>query len=378
MMTLSDACGQRLSRVLELMKRINVNVLVVSSPANVMYLTGYWTILSPLSPQALIIDRDRVILIIPALEASAAEELNLPWLEIIGYRNYPLKFADRQELIRSFLQTLSHVIETAKGKPIGTELDILTYPVHELLTDFANQVQDIAPGLKQLRAEKDQYEVASITASAEIAAAALLETRKRVRAGVTENELAAVIAEHVWTEGARATHIVVGSGPRSGLIHPLPTDRRLGAGDLVLIDIGIIFEGYWAEIARTSVVGLPTPEQIKWQSVVREAQDLSANGLRAGALASKVDALARDYIASSGFDATHFNHASGHGVGLLGMDPPIIAPGSEDQIPNSCGLTLEPALYFKGRGGVRIEDTYIVAGDKSKQLTSLVPKDLSN
>jgi Xaa-Pro dipeptidase len=239
-----------------------------------------------------------------------------------------------------------------------------------------HQVVDIGGTLRRLRAEKDTIERDRLRRAAEIAVEAAIAARSRIGAGVGEQEVAAAIAERIWLRGARATHIVVGSGPRSVVLHAEPTARVPHEGDLVVIDIGVLFEGYWAEIARTMVVGQPSNEQEAWHRVVLSAQAAAAAKLEPGRPAADVDAAARDAITRAGYDGSRFNHAAGHGLGLLGMDLPAIAPDSTDHLPTSCALTLEPGLYFTGHGGVRIEDTYLLDRGQVEELTGSVPKGL--
>jgi Xaa-Pro aminopeptidase len=89
---------------------------------------------------------------------------------------------------------------------------------------------------------------------------------------VTENELAAEAARVIWTNGGTISHLVVTGGPRGAMPHALPTTRAVEPGDFVVVDIGVFRANYWAEIARTFVVGAPTPEQTRLLDLVQQAQ----------------------------------------------------------------------------------------------------------
>jgi Xaa-Pro aminopeptidase len=142
------------------------------------------------------------------------------------------------------------------------------------------------------------------------------------------------------------------------------------------MDIGVFVDGYWAEIARTTAAGGPSPEQVRWHATVLAAQKAAAAALGATATGHDVDAAARQVITAAGYDGAHFNHSAGHGLGLLGMDAPAIAPNSADWMPSAGAVTLEPGLYFDRQGGVRIEDTYLLDGERVEELTGWVSKDL--
>lgn len=378
-MAISTAFEGRINRIRKVLNDKDILTAILLDPATVLYFTGYWTILSGSTPSALLLEAERATLIIPALEQAAAQSLGLSWLEVAGYRNYPLRLGAAHQRARVFSEVLSDVLERSTSGLIGIELDVIRESVGQLIRERKGQqpLVDITPYVRGMRAEKETYEVSAIRRAATIAAEAIAQTQHLIKAGNRETDLSGGLAGHIWAQGGRTTHIVVGSGSRSSLAHPLPTDRSFRPGDLVLIDIGVLYEGYWAEIARTFVVGAPSSDQQFWYTIVLESQAEARGKLRPGAAAAEVDAAARHKIFSAGFDGVNFNHALGHGVGLLGMDPPLIAPDSGDAIPRCCAVTLEPALYFEGRGGVRTEDTYLISERGVESLTGAAPSGLA-
>lgn len=368
---------ERLGIVRGHMAELGIEEIVLFDPANVMYLTGHWTILSSISPQALVVEHDYATLIIPSLESAAADHLGHSWLSINGYRAYPLQIGSNLEPMRSFQEALGLVIRE-KGGLIAADLDAAKYAAISLLRLRGSEtIIDFGPVIRKVRAEKDALEVAAIREAARIVGEAVMRARQSIHEGITETAIAGRIAECVWDRGATVTHIVVGAGSRSALAHPEPTSKRVAHGELVLIDVGVLFEGYWAEVARTVVIGSPSLDQRSWHETVLKAQGEAARLLTPGQHAEMVDAAARGVISTQGFDGAHFNHATGHGLGVLGMDLPLIAPQSTDQLPHSCALTLEPALYFKDVGGIRIEDTYLIADGRVEVLTDHVVSDLT-
>jgi Xaa-Pro aminopeptidase len=370
---------QRLSTIRKRMQELNVGTLILFDAPNILYLTGYWTILSSISPQALVITRTQSTLVIPALERMAAELLDHEWLDIMPYRNYPLQVGALMESARTFSSALTTALaEVDISQTVAADLDAVKIEVGRLLqTQIGGDLIDFGPTIRQLRAEKDRGEVDAIRGAATIVAEAVGRAREYVVAGNTETRIASVISESVWSRGGKATHIVVGSGARSALAHAEPTGKLLNRGDLVVIDIGVLFHGYWAEIARTLVIEQPSQEQTRWHQTVKEAQTAAAKRLGPGLLAEEIDIAARRILASQGFDGRFFTHSTGHGLGILGMDAPLIAPGSPDRIPSTCAITLEPGLYFPGVGGVRIEDTYLLVDGQIEVPTSSVSTDLS-
>jgi Xaa-Pro aminopeptidase len=368
--------AHRLAALREAAATQGIRTIVLVDPANVMHLTGYWTILSTMMPEALVITPHRATLLAPALERAAVDALGLPWIELLGFRTYPLHVTQGIEPARLFGEVLKEALAGTAG-PVGLELSEARHQTAQAVeTIAAGQVIDIGPILRGLRAEKDVVAIARIRQAAHVVAESAVAARSRIVPGAHEQDVAGAIAERIWSSGARATHIVVGSGPRSIILHAEPTDRLLREGDLVVIDVGVLVDGYWAEIARTTSVGAPISEQVTWHQAVLSAQSAAAAVLAPGVTGDEVDAAARQVLTNRGFDGSSFNHSAGHGLGLLGMDLPAIAPNSTDRIPSAGAVTIEPGLYFANRGGIRIEDTYLLEGGKVEELTGWVPKGL--
>jgi Xaa-Pro aminopeptidase len=370
---ISQVYARRLAALREAAATQGVRTIVVVDPANVMHLTGYWTILSTMMPEALVVTPDRATLIAPALERAAVDALGLPWIDLLGFRSYPLHVGQGIEPSRTFSQALRELLDGTDIEPVGLELADARYPVvHDVETVASGRVVDIGTTLRGLRAQKDAMALARIRQAARIAAEAAVDGRRRIIPGVHEKDVAGAIAACIWASGARATHIVVGSGPRSVILHAEPTDRMLQEGELVVMDIGVLVDGYWAEIARTTSVGQPSSEQTNWHHAVLLAQAAAAATLAPGVAGHDVDAAARKLLTERGFDGSSFNHSAGHGLGLLGMDLPTIAPNSTDRAPSMGAVTLEPGLYFVGRGGIRVEDTFLLQDGRVEDLTGWV------
>jgi Xaa-Pro aminopeptidase len=372
-----EVYARRLAAVREAAATHGIHTLVLADPANVMHLTGYWTILSTMMPEALVITPRRATLLAPALERAAVDALGLPWIDLLGFRTYPLQVGPGVDPARPFGDALKEAL-TGTASPIGLELSDTRHQTAQAVeTIAAGRVIDVGPILRGLRAEKDVMALTRIRQAGHVVAASAVAARSRTVPGAHEADLAAAIAECIWSSGARATHIVVGSGPRGIILHAEPTGRLLREGDLVVIDIGVLVDGYWAEIARTMSVGTPSREQVTWHDAVLAAQAAAAGALAPGVTGHEIDAAARQVLTDRGFDGASFNHSAGHGLGLLGMDLPAIAPNSTDRVPSAGAVTIEPGLYFPNRGGVRIEDTYLLDDGKVEELTGWVSKDLA-
>jgi Xaa-Pro aminopeptidase len=162
--------------------------------------------------------------------------------------------------------------------------------------------------------------------------------------------------------------IIVASGRRSAMPHGLATDRVIGAGELVVVDLGARVDGYCSDITRTFATGPLTPRQIEIYRTVQEAQQLALAAAKPGARAADVDAVARGHIEAAGY-GEDFGHSLGHGVGLEPHELPVLAPRSAEVLQAGMVVTVEPGIYRERTGGVRIEDTVLVGRRGPVSLT---------
>jgi Xaa-Pro aminopeptidase len=365
----------RLGRLRALLREQQLPLALVGDPFNVCYLTGYWTILSgiPGTEQLLAVPVEgRPWLAVPGLEETLARE-QCPDLTDIRYLRpgETLVHGGRRpaqtvsQLVRSAIDALPH------GASIGADVSPLRTDRYRALEESlgGRPVIDIAPHLAAMRASKDPHEVRLIREAALITAKAAAAIFHALRPGVTENELAAEAVRVIWSNGGTISHLVVASGPRGALPHALPTARAVAQGEFVVVDIGVFWSNYWAEIARTFVAGTRTPEQARQLELVQDAQTAARNALRPGIPARGVDEAARAVLRAAGYDDGVYIHSTGHGLGVMGPDAPAITPHNAAPVPAGATLTIEPGLYFPGIGGIRIEDSFYVSDNRVECLT---------
>jgi Xaa-Pro aminopeptidase len=225
--------------------------------------------------------------------------------------------------------------------------------------------------VESLRERKDPDEVAYIGEAAQVATRALERTVSRVRAGMTELEVAGVLEQALRDEGSTGFpfETIVASGPRAALPHARAADRTIERGDVLLIDFGAVVGGYCADVTRTFVVGAATQQQRDIYEVVRGANEQAALHVRAGMRGRDADALARSYIEERGY-GEEFGHSLGHGIGLEVHEAPRLAKTSESPLPEGAVVTIEPGIYRAGWGGVRVEDDVVLTRNGPQILTT--------
>ena len=228
--------------------------------------------------------------------------------------------------------------------------------------------------VESLRAVKDRAELARIEAAADIADRALASVAPMLRPGTTESHIQQALDGAIRSAGASgpAYDTIVASGPNAALPHATPTDRRLECGDLVIIDVGALVDGYRSDMTRTFVLGDPSDRAAAMLDAVERSQAAGAAAVAPGVEAGDIDRVCRSVIADAGMGDA-FVHGTGHGVGLDIHELPRVASGSAAALEPGNVLTVEPGVYFPGFGGVRVEDLLVVTDSGCRPLT-LHPK----
>jgi len=229
-----------------------------------------------------------------------------------------------------------------------------------------------ASGLVEgLRSRKDVAELALMRKAAILVGEVLESVIPMLRPGVREIEIASEIEYRMKQRGASgpAFESIVAFGERSALPHAQPSSKRLKKNELVVLDVGVILTHYCSDMTRTVYVGR-APERVRtWYKAVLEAQSAAINSVKAGVTCGEVDAAARQVLAGYKIEKL-FVHSTGHGLGLEVHEDPRIARGQKQVLlePGNV-ITIEPGVYSRGFGGIRIEDDVAVHSDRREVLT---------
>lgn len=371
--------ASRVARLRELLSRAGpgeepVEALVVTTPANVRWLSGFSG-----SAGSLLVTGDRALLVTDGrYRTQAAEQLAASGLDALV------------EVAIGNLAAQRQAVAAATGglAVIGLEADHVNWSAVRSWEEL------LAPALlsptrgvvERLRTVKDPGEVARMERAAAIADEALaavlpmLAAAGARRGGLrpTESRFAAAL-DHAMREGGAeesAFETIVASGENSAKPHARPGDRQIGPGDPVVVDFGAVFDGYRSDMTRTFCIGgRPTGELASIFDLVADAQRQGVASVGPGVAADAVDQACRKVIEASGW-GDRFEHGTGHGVGLDIHEAPSVGPGSAAILAVGTVVTVEPGVYLPATGGVRIEDTLVVTDDGCRPLT-LFPKEVA-
>jgi Xaa-Pro aminopeptidase len=276
---------------------------------------------------------------------------------------------------------------SAGVRRLGFESHVVTVDGFDALAKEVEQVGTTelvraSQTVEALREVKDAGELALLRLACEAADAALtdLVARGGLRPGRTEREVCRELEALMLDHGADGVSFetIVATGANSAIPHHRPTDAVLAGGDFVKIDFGALVGGYHSDMTRTFVLGTAADWQREIYELVSVAQQAGRDALRAGACLADVDGAARAVIIDAGH-GEHFGHGLGHGVGLQIHEAPGINAAAAGTLLAGSVVTVEPGVYLPDRGGVRIEDTLVVAetSGHAPELLTRFPKELA-
>ena len=353
----SDAKG-RLTGLRRLMKGARLDGLMVTCMENVRYLTGF----TGSAGSVVVAPRRAYFLTDGRYTTQAREQVN-------GYtvRQYKAPLKDVAALVSSLSITR-----------LGVEAEHISQASYRAFRGAVevHTVRSTGGLVEELRMVKDGGEIDALRGAVGLVEKSLEDVMGSIRPGTTEWEVAVELEHRFKLSGSEKNSFdfIVASGKRGALPHGIATDKKVRKGEMVTIDCGGRWKGYYSDCTRTCVVGKPTGRQREIYQIVLEAQQKAIEAVRPGVKAEEVDAAAREHISAQGY-GKYYTHSTGHGVGLSVHEEPRVAQGNTHRLMQGMVITVEPGIYIPDWGGVRIEDMILVTRQGAKVLTKGVTKD---
>jgi Xaa-Pro dipeptidase len=236
---------------------------------------------------------------------------------------------------------------------------------------------DASDALSALRLRKDRSEVEAMRRAVRIAQDALEATIPLIKIGMTEKELSSELVTQLLKCGSEPElpfAPIVSSGPNSANPHASPTERKLQAGDLLVVDWGATYDGYISDLTRTFAVGEVDEEYRKIHQIVQDANAAGRAAGKPGVPCANVDKAARDVIEKAGY-GVYFTHRTGHGIGMEGHEEPYMRGDNMQLLEPGMAFTVEPGIYLPNRNGVRIEDNVVIT-ETGADVLSDMPREI--
>ena len=362
----------KIKKLKEQIKKEKLDAVFVSSVSSISYLTGFFGFSKDEREAYLFIGKDFQYIITDGRYAESVKK----------------QVSDFMFFERGFKNSTEDLFKKFKGKiqTIGIEEDNLTVAEYKIIKKHFKNLKNI--NLGNLRNIKTEKEVEQLQKACEIGDLAFEYILKKIKAGVSEKEIANELEKFIKEKGAENSFSsIVAFGKNSSIPHhqtgltQLDPKRPQGVeGQFVLLDFGVKFENYCSDMTRTIFFGKPSEKQKDIYETALEAQkktiDFVNEQLKSGkkVKASEVDKIARKYIESKNY--LSIPHSLGHGIGLEVHEHPFISPNSKDELKAGMVFSIEPGIYIEDYGGVRIEDLFVLEKDGIKQITNS-PKELA-
>ncbi len=272
---------------------------------------------------------------------------------------------------QSFWSDVKPILAGAlRAKRIGFE-GSLPYAAYRALASAVGTRRLVEAGALpvSVRMIKEPTEIRAIADNQKLNESLYARAVKRARPGQSELRIQQDIRADMVGRGVEeAFETIVATGPNTSMPHATPSNRQLGDGDFLLLDMGVRSDSYHSDMTRVVVAGRPTPRHRQLYALVLEAQERALATIRPGVECSAVDSAARDFLAAAGY-GHNFRHGLGHGVGLEIHEEPRLNPSSRLLLEPGMVVTVEPGVYIPGFGGVRIEDLVVVTRTGFRNLT---------
>ncbi|MCI5140830.1 MAG: aminopeptidase P family protein [Candidatus Electrothrix sp. ATG1] len=353
---------QRIKKIQKTLRRRKLDAVLITEPYNRRYLSGYTAADHG-------IQESSGVLLIP--------KKGRPWL-LTDSRFVLQAEEEAQEFTvelykKGLFALLKKLLPALAVRRLGFESHYFLHSSAAKLKEMAGKIKvepvPLLDLVERMRVIKTEEEIQLLKRSVLLNEQVFQAVHRTLAPGMTEIEIALALEQTMRTMGAEGPSFetIVAFGSNAAKPHAVPTDRVLGNGELVLIDMGLVLEGYCSDMTRTFVVGKSKKKFRQRLRVVRKAQLAGIKALRAGVLCCEVDRAARKVIADAGYGDL-FGHSLGHGVGLAVHESPGLGSRNRKKLRTGMIVTIEPGIYLPGWGGIRLENMAVVREDGCELL----------
>lgn len=353
----------RLQSLRTLLKKQNLDGIVVSSLPNIAYLTGY----AGFSMQ----DRDAFLLVTYNSQYLFTHGI---YMEDVKrkVKHFTLLPITRETPIST---AIKNAVAKDAIKKLGFEaFDLKVSEYKRLIEQIDESILQSTDVVAKQRLYKSSDEINAIKKACSLGDEAFAYIQSEITVGITESELAAKLDFFIKSNGAENSFpTIVAFEENAAHPHHMPTKRELANNEYVLLDFGVLLDNYCSDMTRTISFGKPSDEKKKIYDAVKDAQEKAIGYITTQLLEKKpVYAKAADTIAREVLLSKHFPsmpHSLGHGIGLEVHEAPRLTPSTEETLTEGMVFSIEPGIYLPGECGVRIEDLFAIQDNKLVPLT---------
>lgn len=229
---------------------------------------------------------------------------------------------------------------------------------------------DASQVIREARKTKTAAEISRLTQAARAAESGIKAAIAAMAVGVTERQLVEEYEVAVTRLGARPNFSLIKIGEDAVAGQTRPSSRRLSPGDSVWFDVGLVLNGYWADIARVASLGEPRADVTRAYAAVLNGEQVGIEQARPGMTGGQLFNVVVDAVRQSGLPHYRRQHV-GHGIGVEVYDRVLLTPGNEDVLEDGCVVNIETPYYLFGMGAVHVEDPFVLNTTGNALLTTL-------
>ncbi len=353
---------KRIHKLQKALRRRKLDAILITEPGNRRYLSGY-------TAADHSIEESSGLLLIPSqgtpylltdsrFSLQAEEEASVFAIELYA---------------KGLFTLLKQILPRMGVKRLGFESHYFLHSsaakLEKMTGSIDVELEPLTGVVERMRVIKTEDEIRLLKKSVLLNERVFQLVYSTIEPGMTEIEIALAMELTMRELGAEGASFdtIVAFGANAAKPHAVPTDRALKSGEIVLIDMGLVLNGYCSDMTRTFVAGKPGATYLERLRVVRKAQLAGINAIRAGAVCRDVDQAARRVIKDAGY-GDFFGHGLGHGVGLAVHEEPRLGPRSRKKLQAGMIVTIEPGIYLPEWGGIRLENMAVVRDDGCEVL----------
>lgn len=358
---------ERIKKVQQAIKEQNIDAFLVSASSNIFYLTGL---------KGLDIEKEFLMIIFQKDFKFISPRLyEVESKELIPKRN--LKIVEERENLFSEAIKILNLVSSKEKRKFGFEKEDLKYSEYEIIEkNFkGTTLNPLSRLVEKLREIKSRDEILKIKKAVEIADKTFSKIIKIIKQGLTEKYIQRKIIEIMENFGAEGSLFepIIASGKGSAMPHYKTSNKKIKNNEILLIDMGAKYKGYCSDVTRTVFVGRAPEKFKKLYRILLETQEMAIKECKEGMKVNALHSFAVSNLHKNNGLDKYFTHNLGHGVGIDIHESPIVSKDGKGLFKRGMVFTIEPGIYIKGWGGIRIEDLCLM-GDKCEVLSKSTKK----
>lgn len=378
--------SERTKSLEEQIKKHDLDALLCFKAENIRYITGYrplWWSISFLTRNACIKVADKEPILFPTSGCYERCRDTMYWMSKQNIR--PLATMEDPGIVEAEVnKKLKPAFEELGITEAKIGIDHVSMLVLMKLKEAFPKAEFVNGDHCVLDAQviKNSEEIKCMRISSQLATFAMDRAIKKIDAGVRECEIMAEAMYSLYSNGMEVPqcNLIVTSGDGTAPLRRFASDKKIDWGELVFLDLGGCFNGYFSDFTRTVIFGKPNDQQKKIYKAVYGMLMEIHKMMKPGKTSVEVNEAARKVVIDSGFKGHDYLGLLGHSIGVTGLTYPIVgeiaATGSENVTELKPGMifSMEPGIFIPGTpggGGVRLEDTILITEDGNEVLTKI-------